>query len=80
MGFRPGYAFKAEGETGLEASAKSSPECSWSVESGLGSGFGERPKSDGHGQDPVGIYGGDIMRELDAVITYREMRLFLRQK
>ena len=28
----------------------------------------------------IGIYGGDFMRELDAVITYREMRLFLRQK
>jgi predicted aspartyl protease len=31
-------------------------------------------------RDSVGIYGGDFMRELDAVITYREMRLFLRQK
>lgn len=31
-------------------------------------------------RNSVGIYGGDFMRELDAVITYREMRLFLRQK
>ena len=31
-------------------------------------------------RDSVGIYGGDFMRELDAVITYREMRLFLRQR
>ena len=30
--------------------------------------------------DEVGIFGGDYMRELNAVITYREMRLFLRQK
>ncbi len=34
----------------------------------------------GKGQRSVGIYGGDYMRELDAVITYREMRLFLRQR
>jgi hypothetical protein len=34
----------------------------------------------GKGDESVGIYGGDFMRELDAVITYREMRLFLRQK
>lgn len=34
----------------------------------------------GKGEASVGIYGGDFMRELDAVITYREMRLFLRQK
>ena len=31
-------------------------------------------------RNSVGIYGGDFMRELDAVITYREMRLFLRQR
>jgi predicted aspartyl protease len=30
--------------------------------------------------ESIGIYGGDFMRELDAVITYREMRLFLRQE
>lgn len=34
----------------------------------------------GKGGRSVGIYGGDYMRELDAVITYREMRLFLRQR
>jgi len=36
--------------------------------------------SDFSSRNSVGIYGGDFMRELDAVITYREMRLFLRQR
>ena len=36
--------------------------------------------ADFRSRNSVGIYGGDFMRELDAVITYREMRLFLRQK
>ncbi len=35
--------------------------------------------ADFRSRDSVGLYGGDFMRELDAVITYREMRLFLRQ-
>jgi predicted aspartyl protease len=34
----------------------------------------------GRKEPSVGIFGGDFMRELDAVITYREMRLFLRPK
>ncbi|NIP98133.1 MAG: clan AA aspartic protease [Akkermansiaceae bacterium] len=34
----------------------------------------------GREEPSIGIFGGDFMRELDAVITYREMRLFLRQR
>jgi len=32
------------------------------------------------GLDWVGLFGADFMRELDAVITYKENRIFLRQK
>lgn len=34
----------------------------------------------GREEPSIGIFGGDFMRELDAVITYREMRLFLRPR
>jgi hypothetical protein len=30
--------------------------------------------------DYVGLFGADFMRELDAVITYRESRIFLIQR
>jgi hypothetical protein len=30
--------------------------------------------------DYVGLFGADFMRELDAVITYRENRIFLIQR
>jgi hypothetical protein len=34
----------------------------------------------GRDLDYVGLFGADFMRELDAVITYREDRIFLYQR
>jgi hypothetical protein len=34
----------------------------------------------GYALDYVGLFGADFMRELDAVITYREDRIFLYQR
>jgi hypothetical protein len=34
----------------------------------------------GEDLDYVGLFGADFMRELDAVITYREKRIFLIQR